>query len=115
MRGVEPNLRGVKVEDEVLEDLEFRLISRLSVRASSQIVDAASKFSSKIELIHNGNHANAKTIFEILLLSKIIDPSGQSRDLPAGTPVRIRIQGADAAAAMKVMSRLMSDASAWPA
>jgi phosphotransferase system HPr-like phosphotransfer protein len=103
---------------EQIKESPFELKSRLSLRAIANIVKVAGRFKSKIEMIYGGTHANAKTVIDLALLAKKGlhgEENPSMTDLPAGTWVRIRIEGPDADAAMEEVSKAMQDRSSWPA
>lgn len=88
----------------------FNLNWRMGVRVSAGIVSVASKFSSTIAIHHGGLRADAKSLMTLLLLSAAdpaeSDAKTTSAGLPAGSQIRLQIDGPDAAAAMDALSKI---------
>ena len=79
---------------------EFRIGNRYGLhgRASAKLVETARQFEADVRLIRDGEAVDCKSILDVLTLACI-----------QGTPVIIRIQGRDAAAAMDALEKLMDN------
>jgi phosphocarrier protein len=68
----------------------------LHARASAKIVEAASRFQSDIHVVKDGVSANGRSIMGLMMLAASL-----------GKEVEIRVEGADAAEAMKAILALV--------
>jgi len=68
----------------------------LHARASAKIVEAASRFQSEIHVVKDGVSANGRSIMGLMMLAASL-----------GKEVEIRVQGPDAAEAMKAILALV--------
>jgi phosphocarrier protein HPr len=76
------------------------IVNRLGLhaRAAAKLTHLASGFQSEIWLSRSGRRVNAKSIMGVMMLA-----AGQ------GTTVQIEAEGADAAAALAALTRLIAD------
>jgi len=70
----------------------------LHARAASKLVQAASRFESKVELNYQGKTVNAKSIMGVLLLGA-----------PCGAELTVQLDGPDAEAALAALQDLVAD------
>ena len=84
----------------MLEALSARIVipnkKGLHARASAKIVEAASRFQSEIHVVKDGVSANGRSIMGLMMLAASL-----------GKEVEIRVQGPDAAEAMKAILALV--------
>jgi phosphotransferase system HPr (HPr) family protein len=70
----------------------------LHARPASRLVEAAGRFESSIELVHEGRRVSAKKILDVLVLGA-----------PAGSRVVVEAEGPDAQAAADAVAALLAD------
>ncbi|MDP6945587.1 MAG: HPr family phosphocarrier protein [Myxococcota bacterium] len=70
----------------------------LHVRAATLLAQLAGTFSATITIEHSGEHANAKSVMNLLLLTA-----------PMGASVRVTAQGDDADDALKAVLELINN------
>lgn len=68
----------------------------LHARAAAKLVQTASRFQSKTEVICKGREVNAKSILGVMMLA-----AGK------GTPIRLRVNGSDEAEALAAVVQLI--------
>lgn len=76
------------------------IINRLGLhaRAAAKLVDCAARFSSRIDLLKQGNAVDAKSIMSVMMLA-----AGQ------GTELTLKITGEDEQAALEELVTLIAD------
>ena len=86
------------MDSEVAEET-FEIVNELGLhaRAATKLVQLAGRFTSLIELSKDGQSANAKSVMGVLLLCGA-----------RGTRVTVRARGADAAAAVAAIGKLIA-------
>ena len=80
------------------EPLEIVNKLGLHARAAAKLVDLAKGFESRIEIVKDGQAADAKRIMAILVL-----------EAPIGTPLELHVDGADEDAAAEAVLALFAD------
>jgi phosphocarrier protein len=83
-----------------MPSVNAEIVNRLGLhaRAAAKLTHLASGFQSEIWLSRSGRRVNAKSIMGVMMLA-----AGQ------GTTVQIEAEGADAAAALAALTRLIAD------
>jgi len=76
------------------------IINRLGLhaRAAARLVDCAARFSSETFIEKDGKSVDAKSIMSVMMLA-----AGQ------GTPLKLRVEGSDEAAAFEAIASLIND------
>jgi phosphocarrier protein HPr len=79
---------------------QYEIVNELGMhaRAAAKLVQLAGKFKSKVQLVKDGQHADAKSVMGVLLLC------GQR-----GTFVTVDAEGPDADEAVQAIGMLISD------
>ena len=79
---------------------EIKIVNRLGLhaRASAQIVQLASRFTSNVALVFNGRRANARSIIAVMLLAASMDAT-----------IYVEANGSDEADAVSAIAQLIND------
>jgi phosphocarrier protein HPr len=84
----------------VMQERQLTIMNRfgLHARAAAKLVTLVSRYASRVVLVANGRHADARHLIAVLMLSASM-----------GTAVSIQISGPDETEAMRAVTRLISN------